>query len=94
MTAGSEGGRITAAALKKYVPVMPGFSWSMHNIGTSNFPNTASIGLANLIQVPHLFNPAVIVVSFVFSAGTGVPFGYLPARRAARMDLIGVLRHK
>lgn len=54
----------------------------------------ASIGLANLMQVPYLFNPTVNVVSFVFSAGIGVLFGYFPARRAARMDPIEALRHE
>jgi putative ABC transport system permease protein len=30
----------------------------------------------------------------VFSAGIGVLFGYFPARRAAQMDPIEVLRHE
>ncbi|NDP64718.1 ABC transporter permease [Polaromonas sp.] len=54
----------------------------------------ASIGLSRLMQVPYLFNPTVNVVSFVFSAGIGVLFGYFPARRAARMDPIEALRHE
>ena len=43
----------------------------------------ASIGLAAVMQVPYLFDLAVNLLSFVFSAGIGVPFGYFPARRAA-----------
>ena len=54
----------------------------------------ASIGLSRLMQVPYLFNPTVNIVSFVFSAGIGVLFGYFPARRAARMDPIEALRHE
>jgi putative ABC transport system permease protein len=54
----------------------------------------ASIGLASVMGVPYLFNPGVNLLSFVFSAGIGVVFGYFPARRAARMDPIDALRHE
>jgi len=54
----------------------------------------ASIALAQTMQVPYLFNPAINALSFVFSAGIGVVFGYFPARRAARLDPIEALRHE
>jgi putative ABC transport system permease protein len=54
----------------------------------------ASILLASVMDVPYLFNPGVNLLSFVFSAGIGVLFGYFPARRAARLDPIDALRHE
>ena len=54
----------------------------------------ASVVLSGVMGIPFLFNPAVNVASFVFSAAIGVLFGYFPARRAARMDPIDALRHE
>ena len=54
----------------------------------------ASIVLAGVMGVPFLFDPAINLLSFVFSAGIGVLFGYFPARRAAQMDPIEALRHE
>ncbi|AOW11954.1 multidrug ABC transporter substrate-binding protein [Hydrogenophaga crassostreae] len=54
----------------------------------------ASIGLSSLMDVPYVFNPGVNLLSFVFSAGIGVVFGYFPARRAARLNPIDALRHE
>ena len=49
---------------------------------------------AQWMDVPYLFDPAINLLSFVFSAGIGVLFGFFPARRAAQMDPIEALRHE
>ena len=54
----------------------------------------ASVGLAQLMQVPFQFNPGINALALGFSAAIGVIFGYFPARRAARLDPIDALRHE
>ncbi|MEW6478578.1 MAG: ABC transporter permease [Pseudomonadota bacterium] len=54
----------------------------------------ASIGLSAVMDIPYSFNAGINLLSFVFSAGIGVVFGYFPARRAAQLNPIDALRHE
>lgn len=48
--------------------------------------------LAGSLNLPFIPDFRIVGVAFLFSAGVGVAFGYLPARRAAGLDPIAALR--
>jgi putative ABC transport system permease protein len=49
---------------------------------------------ARALSFPFVFLPEMVVTAFVFSAFVGVLFGFLPARKAARLNPIDALRHE
>ena len=49
---------------------------------------------ANMLSIPFIPDPKIVLLAFAFSAAVGVVFGYFPARRAARMNPIDALRRE
>ncbi|MCX2716652.1 ABC transporter permease [Helicobacter sp. MIT 21-1697] len=54
----------------------------------------ASLSLSYYMEIPFIFDIPTAIIAFLFSAFIGVLFGYLPARRASRLNPIDALRHE
>ncbi|MFT4175811.1 MAG: ABC transporter permease [Luteolibacter sp.] len=52
------------------------------------------VNLAKVVGAPFLFDPQINITAVIFSAAIGILFGFMPARRAAKLDPIDALRHE
>lgn len=53
-----------------------------------------SFGMAQAMGLPFVYNIGVAIIAFIFSAFIGILFGYIPAKRASKLNPIDALRHE